>query len=105
MNNTTEVVEPGGGTVEITHAYSSKDQDRLLFLAKPFLAPTKPSDDDPSQVKGEARSLADPRIAGHLEELAPIKPLVSLSCMENGKEKNAQAQAQEPPQGPQQQSC
>ena len=53
MNTTTEVVEPGGGTVEMTHAYGSKDRDRFLFVAKPFLASIKHADDDPSQVKGE----------------------------------------------------
>ena len=97
MNNTTEVVEPGSGTVVMTPTYGSKDQDKLLFVAEPLLEPLEHSGDDPSQVEGEARLLAYPRIAVHLEELAPNKPKVLLSCkestepkptMENGKKKN-----------------
>ena len=55
----------------------------LLFVAKPLLEPLEHSGDDPSQVEGEARLLAYPRIAVHLEELAPIKPKVLLSCNES----------------------
>ena len=83
MNNTTEVVEPGSGTVVMTPTYGSKDQDKLLFVAEPLLEPLEHSGDDPSQVEGEARLLAYPRIAVHLEELAPIKPKVLLSCNES----------------------
>ena len=39
MNNTTEVVEPCSGTVVLTPTYGNKDQDKLLFVAKPLLEP------------------------------------------------------------------
>ena len=53
MNNTTEVVEPGSGTVVMTPTYGSKDQDKLLFVAEPLLEPIEHSGDDPSQVEGK----------------------------------------------------
>ena len=53
--------------------YNSKDQDELPSVTISLLGPL----DDPSQMEGKARSLADPRIAKHLEEMAPIKPKVS----------------------------
>jgi hypothetical protein len=68
--------------VEMTPAYGSKDQDKLFIVAEPFLDPIEHAGDDPLQVEGKARSLADQRIAEHLEELTPIKPKVSLSCKE-----------------------
>ena len=67
--------------------------------------------DEPSQADGEARSVTNPEVAEHLEELTPIKPNVSLLCKEctyktnylpaeeDGKKENAQSPAQEPPQG------
>ena len=58
--------------------YNSKDQDELPSVTISLLGPL----DDPSQMEGKARLLADPRIAKHLEEMAPIKPKVSLSCEE-----------------------
>ena len=115
MKTITEAVEPGCWTVEMTPAYGSKDQDKLFIVAEPFLDPIEHARDDLLQVEGKARSLADQRIAEHLEELTPIKPKVAVMqgvhiqnqqpTMENGKEMNAQSQAQDPPQGPQQQSC
>ena len=90
----TEVAEPGGGPVEMTPTYTGMEQDELPSVTISLLDPL----DDPSQMEGEARSLADPRITEHLEEIAPITPKVSLSCeqctyrtMEDGKKKNVQS--------------
>ena len=74
----TEAAEPGGGAVEITPMHNSKNQDELLCVTISLLDTL----DDLSQREGGASALADSRIAKPLEEKAPIKPIVSLSCEE-----------------------
>ena len=74
----TEAAEPGGGAGEITPTHNSKNQDELLCVTISLLDTL----DDLSQREGGASALADSRIAKPLEEKAPIKPTVSLSCEE-----------------------
>ena len=65
--------------------------------------------DEPSQANGKARSMPNPGVVEHLEELTSLKPNILLSCKEctyktnylqrRMSKEDSQPPAQEPPRG------